>query len=116
MIDWMRCWHVGFFLFFPFFLSVFTHNIRAFIVPTHPPTHPCTNQLLQSTISTAGTDHVDLLLLMASKEGDTPKVEELLEAGADPSIKDKDGKTPLDLAEKEEVIEMLEAALAKVKV
>jgi ankyrin repeat protein len=50
---------------------------------------------------------------MSAKEGDTPKVEELLAAGADPRIKDKDGKTPLDLAKKDEVVEMLKAAVSK---
>ena len=61
----------------------------------------------------AGVDAIDLLLLMSSKEGDTPKVEELLKAGANPAIKDKDGYTPLDLAAKGEIVEMLEAALAR---
>lgn len=50
---------------------------------------------------------------MSAKEGDTPKVEELLAAGADPACKDKDGKTPLDLCDKDEVKELLQAALAK---
>jgi ankyrin repeat protein len=50
---------------------------------------------------------------MSAKEGDTPKVEELLGAGANPAVKDKDGKTSLDLCDKEEVKEMLQAALAK---
>lgn len=61
----------------------------------------------------AGAHPADLLLLMSAKEGDIPKVEELLAAGANPAIKDKDGKTPLELCEKEEVKEMLQAALAK---
>ncbi|KAH7617451.1 putative Protein LHCP TRANSLOCATION DEFECT [Nannochloris sp. 'desiccata'] len=60
-----------------------------------------------------GAHPCDLLLLMSAKEGDTPKVEELLGAGANPAVKDKDGKTPLDLCDKEEVKEMLQAALAK---
>ncbi|KAG7675197.1 hypothetical protein KSW81_002699 [Nannochloris sp. 'desiccata'] len=61
----------------------------------------------------SGAHPCDLLLLMSAKEGDTPKVEELLGAGANPAVKDKDGKTPLDLCDKEEVKEMLQAALAK---
>ena len=52
---------------------------------------------------------------MSAKEGDNPKVAELLEAGANPAIKDKDGKTPLELAKKEEVIDLLKAALARVQ-
>ncbi len=63
--------------------------------------------------STAGAHPCELLLLMSAKEGDTPKVEELLAAGADPACKDKDGKTPLDLCDKDEVKELLQAALAK---
>ena len=57
----------------------------------------------------------DLLLLMACKEGDTPRVEELLAAGADPTIKDKNGLTPIELCKKEEIIEMVQAVLGKTK-
>ncbi|EFN57405.1 hypothetical protein CHLNCDRAFT_142839 [Chlorella variabilis] len=54
-----------------------------------------------------GTAPVDLLLLMACSENDDGKVEELLESGADPSIKDLDGRTPMELTTKEEVRELL---------
>lgn len=55
----------------------------------------------------SGTAPVDLLLLMACSEGDDGKVVELLDAGADPNIKDLDGRTPLEIATKEEVREIL---------
>mmetsp|Transcript_1155 Transcript_1155/g.3591 ORF Transcript_1155/g.3591 Transcript_1155/m.3591 type:complete len:150 (+) Transcript_1155:90-539(+) len=60
----------------------------------------------------AGLDCVDLLLLMAASEGDTPKVEELLEAGANVNVSsDKvyGGKTAIELCTKEEIKEMLQA-------
>jgi ankyrin repeat protein len=56
----------------------------------------------------AGLDPVDVLLLMAAKENDTPKVEELLAAGANINIADSKGKSPLDLASKQEVKDLLE--------
>ncbi|TMW99082.1 hypothetical protein EJD97_003090 [Solanum chilense] len=46
---------------------------------------------------------VDILLLMASSEGDLPKIEELLRAGADYTVKDADGRTALDRAANDEV-------------
>ncbi|XP_049356515.1 protein LHCP TRANSLOCATION DEFECT [Solanum verrucosum] len=46
---------------------------------------------------------VDILLLMASTEGDLPKIEELLRAGADYTVKDADGRTALDRAANDEV-------------
>ena len=53
---------------------------------------------------------VDLLLLMACSENDTPKVEELLGAGANVGVKNPaDGKTPMELCTKEEIKEMLSA-------
>jgi len=45
-----------------------------------------------------GIPAVDILLLMASSEGDQPKVEELLGAGADGTVKNLDGKDAVDLA------------------
>jgi hypothetical protein len=51
---------------------------------------------------------VDVLLLMAASENDIPKVEELLGAGANINITDNAGKSPLQLATKPEVIEMIE--------
>ncbi|CAH9112372.1 unnamed protein product [Cuscuta epithymum] len=41
---------------------------------------------------------VDVLLLLAASEGDQPKVQELLTAGADYTVKDADGRTALDRA------------------
>ncbi|VVA35407.1 PREDICTED: LHCP TRANSLOCATION DEFECT [Prunus dulcis] len=46
---------------------------------------------------------VDILLLMAASEGDKPKIEELLRAGASYSIKDVDGRTALDRAASGEI-------------
>ena len=43
---------------------------------------------------------VDVILLFAAAEGDVPKIEEILEAGADVNVTDLDGKTPLELAGK----------------
>lgn len=59
---------------------------------------------------------IDIILLFAAAEGDTPKIEEILEAGADVSVTDLDGNTPMDLAgknnpeKKAQVLEMLKAA------
>jgi len=61
----------------------------------------------------SGLEPVDLLLLMACSEDDTPKVEELLGAGADVTVKNPaDGKTPMELCTKEEIKNMLSAAAA----
>ncbi|KAI3928365.1 hypothetical protein MKW98_023966 [Papaver atlanticum] len=46
---------------------------------------------------------VDILLLMASSEGDLPKIEELLRAGAKFDVKDADGRTALDRAANDEI-------------
>ncbi|MCL7032734.1 hypothetical protein MKW94_026270 [Papaver nudicaule] len=46
---------------------------------------------------------VDILLLMASSEGDLPKIEELLRAGAKYDVKDADGRTALDRAANDEI-------------
>lgn len=46
---------------------------------------------------------VDILLLMAASEGDKPKIEELMRAGADYSVKDADGNTALDRAATDEI-------------
>jgi hypothetical protein len=61
-----------------------------------------------------GTAPVDALLLMAAAEGDLPKVEELLAAGADAGVRDEQGRSPRDLAGKPEVAAALEAATASV--
>ncbi|KAK7266023.1 hypothetical protein RIF29_18662 [Crotalaria pallida] len=44
---------------------------------------------------------VDILLLLAASEGDKPKIEELLRAGAKYNVKDADGRTALDRASDE---------------
>ncbi|WVZ66096.1 hypothetical protein U9M48_015370 [Paspalum notatum var. saurae] len=41
---------------------------------------------------------VDILLMLAASEGDRPKIEELLRAGAKYDVKDVDGRTALDRA------------------
>jgi len=56
-----------------------------------------------------GTAPVDVLLLMAAAEGDAPKVEELLGAGADAGVLDGQGRSPRDLATKPEVVALLDA-------
>jgi len=61
----------------------------------------------------AGLDPVDVLLLMACSENDLPKVEELLAAGANMNIADNTGKSPLDLASKPEVKEVLEVSVTR---
>ncbi|EEF39426.1 protein LHCP TRANSLOCATION DEFECT [Ricinus communis] len=44
---------------------------------------------------------VDILLMLAASEGDKPKIEELLRAGASYNVKDADGRTALDRANEE---------------
>lgn len=44
---------------------------------------------------------VDILLLLAATEGDSPKIEELLRAGAKYDVIDADGRTALDRANDE---------------
>ncbi|KAK8579130.1 hypothetical protein V6N13_142352 [Hibiscus sabdariffa] len=39
---------------------------------------------------------VDILLMLATSEGDKPKIEELLRAGATYDVKDADGRTAID--------------------
>lgn len=46
---------------------------------------------------------VDILLLLAASEGDKPKIEELLRAGASYDVKDGDGRTALDRAANDEI-------------
>ncbi|MQM11434.1 hypothetical protein Taro_044341 [Colocasia esculenta] len=50
---------------------------------------------------------VDILLMMAASEGDKPKIEELLRAGAKYDVKDADGKTALDRAVNDEIKELI---------
>lgn len=60
-----------------------------------------------------GMHPVDVLLLWASEEGDVPKVEEVLAAGADVTVRDLEGRTPLDLASSDDVKALLESAVAQ---
>lgn len=46
---------------------------------------------------------VDILLMMAASEGDKPKIEELLRAGANYDVKDADGRTAIDRAANDEI-------------
>lgn len=46
---------------------------------------------------------VDILLMMAASEGDKPKIEELLKAGAKYDVKDVDGRTAIDRAADDEI-------------
>lgn len=46
---------------------------------------------------------VDILLLLAASEGDKPKIEELMRAGADYTVNDADGRTALDRAATDEI-------------
>lgn len=46
---------------------------------------------------------VDILLMLAASEGDKPKLEELLRAGASYDVKDVDGRTAVDRAVNEEI-------------
>lgn len=50
---------------------------------------------------------VDILLMMAASEGDKPKIEELLRAGASYDVEDKDGRTALDRAASDEIKEFI---------
>jgi hypothetical protein len=60
-----------------------------------------------------GTHPVDVVLLWACEEGDGPKVEEVLAAGADINVRDLNGKSAMELAASEEVKKLLEAAETK---
>lgn len=71
-------------------------------------TSSCGVLLRPCTCNCTGLDPVDVLLLMAASENDTPKVEELLSAGANVNIADNTGKSPMDLATKPEVKTLLE--------
>ncbi|KXZ53136.1 hypothetical protein GPECTOR_7g1027 [Gonium pectorale] len=59
-----------------------------------------------------GLHCIDIILLLACSENDTPKVQEILKAGADPTVRGLDGKTPLELASKDELVKLLKESLA----
>lgn len=46
---------------------------------------------------------VDILLLMAASEGDKPKIEELLRAGANFTVKDANGRTAVERAATDDI-------------
>ncbi|XP_074568704.1 protein LHCP TRANSLOCATION DEFECT-like [Curcuma longa] len=50
---------------------------------------------------------VDILLMLAASEGDKPKIEELMRAGANYNIRDGDGRTALDRAASNEIKEFI---------
>lgn len=50
---------------------------------------------------------VDILLMMAATEGDRPKIEELLSAGAKYDVKDAEGRTAIDWAADEETWDLI---------
>lgn len=54
-----------------------------------------------------GLHPVDILLLLAASEGDRPKIEELLRAGAQCDVEDADGRTALDRAEDDGIRELI---------
>ncbi|CAI5519575.1 unnamed protein product [Closterium sp. Naga37s-1] len=54
-----------------------------------------------------GIHPVDLLLMMAASEGDKPKIQELLRAGANGTVKDMDGRTALDRASDDEIKQLI---------
>lgn len=56
---------------------------------------------------------VDILLLMAASEGDKPKIEELIRAGADYTVKDADGRTALDRATSDDIKDFILAFSAQ---
>ena len=56
---------------------------------------------------------VDILLMMAASEGDKPKIEELLRAGASYTVKDVNGLTALDKAGSEEIKDFICGFLAQ---
>jgi len=63
-----------------------------------------------------GIAPIDVILLMAAKEGDVPKVQELVDSGADIAAKDQDGKDAFELAglsnpvKRDDILEILNAA------
>lgn len=67
---------------------------------------------LEALLAT-GIHPVDILLMMAAQEGDKPKIQELLQAGATCDVKNADGKTALDLAADDDIRAMISAGAQK---
>jgi hypothetical protein len=57
-----------------------------------------------------GRHPIDVILIFAAMENDTPKIQEILKAGANPTIKGLDGKMPYEYATKPETKRILEEA------
>lgn len=59
--------------------------------------------------SDAGVHPIDMILLMACEENDAPKVEEVLYAGAHPTVEDprNPGQTPMDVSTDPDILAML---------
>eukprot|EP00897_Mesotaenium_endlicherianum_P005844 jgi/Mesen1/5288/ME000263S04396 len=54
-----------------------------------------------------GIPAVDILLLLAASEGDVPKIEELLKAGAVSTVTDTDGRTAIERAANDKVRDLI---------
>ncbi|KAJ9507023.1 hypothetical protein QJQ45_004693 [Haematococcus lacustris] len=61
----------------------------------------------------SGLHPIDIILILACSENDTPKIGEILRAGADVRAKGLDGRTPLQIATKPEVLSLLKEYEAK---
>ncbi|GFH13321.1 ANK_REP_REGION domain-containing protein, partial [Haematococcus lacustris] len=61
----------------------------------------------------SGLHPIDIILILACSENDTPKIGEILRAGADVRAKGLDGRTPLQIATKPEVLNLLKEYEAK---
>ena len=59
-----------------------------------------------------GMHPVDVIMLWACEEGDGQKLEDVLNAGADVTVKDLNGKTAMELASNDEVKDLLKQANA----
>lgn len=55
-----------------------------------------------------GIHPVDILLLLAASEGDRPKIQELLRAGANATVKDGEGRTAVDRAVDDEIRSLIQ--------
>ncbi|MEW5297388.1 MAG: hypothetical protein WDW38_006220 [Sanguina aurantia] len=67
-----------------------------------------------NSLTEKGLHPIDAILLLAARENDLPKIQEILIAGADITATDATGKTALQLATKADLLELLQQAAAKV--
>ena len=58
-------------------------------------------------ICNLGLEPIDIILVWACREDDIPKIEEALNAGANPNSKDLKGVAAIDLTSRQEIIDML---------